>query len=95
MARSTLEVSGPRSLSGAGKASGGAADPALVAEETVTCVVQVSGKVRARLEVPPGIGEHERRERALHAGKVIVALDGARVRNVIVKAPGLVNIVPG
>ncbi|MDQ3165249.1 MAG: leucine--tRNA ligase, partial [Actinomycetota bacterium] len=31
------------------------ADPALVVAESVTCVVQVQGKVRARLEVPPGI----------------------------------------
>ena len=28
-------------------------DPALLVEDSVTCVVQVQGKVRARLEVPP------------------------------------------
>ena len=36
-------------------------DPALLVEDTVTCVVQVAGKVRDRLEVPPGIGEEELR----------------------------------
>ena len=30
-------------------------DPALLVEDTVTCVVQVAGKVRDRLEVPAGI----------------------------------------
>ena len=34
-------------------------------EETVTCVVQVAGKVRDRLEVPPDIAEDELRELAL------------------------------
>ena len=38
-----------------------AADPALLVEDTVTCVVQVAGKVRDRLEVPPSIGEEELR----------------------------------
>ena len=33
----------------------------------MTCVVQVAGKVRDRLEVPPGIGEDELRELALAA----------------------------
>ena len=30
-------------------------DPALLVTESVTCVVQIQGKVRARLEVPPSI----------------------------------------
>ncbi|CAM5250031.1 hypothetical protein SHIRM173S_11774 [Streptomyces hirsutus] len=33
------------------------ADPAYVVDETVTCVVQIKGKVKARLEVPPSISE--------------------------------------
>jgi leucyl-tRNA synthetase len=37
---------------------------ALVAQEAVTCVVQVAGKVRDRLEVPLGIVEDELRELA-------------------------------
>ncbi len=69
------------------------ADPALLVEDLVTCVVQVNGKVRDRLEVPPGIGEDELRELALAAPGVIRAMDGADVRMVIVRAPRLVNIV--
>jgi leucyl-tRNA synthetase len=55
--------------------------------------VQVNGKVRDRLEVPPGIGEDDLRERALTAPGVIRALGGAGVRTVIVRAPRLVNVV--
>ena len=33
------------------------ADPALLVEDTVTCVVQIKGKVRDRLEVPADITE--------------------------------------
>ncbi|HEX6934181.1 MAG TPA: class I tRNA ligase family protein, partial [Streptosporangiaceae bacterium] len=71
-----------------------AADPALLVQDQVTCVVQVSGKVRDRLEVPPGIGEDELRELALATPGVIRALDGRAVSKVIVRAPKLVNIVP-
>jgi leucyl-tRNA synthetase len=71
-----------------------AADPALLVEDLVTCVVQVNGKVRDRLQVPPGIGEDELRELALATPGAIRALDGAKVKMAIVRAPRLVNIVP-
>lgn len=70
------------------------ADPAYLVEETVTCVVQVQGKVRDRIEVPPSIGEDELRELALATAGVRRALDGREVRTVIVRAPKLVNVVP-
>jgi leucyl-tRNA synthetase len=69
-------------------------DPALLVEDTVTCVVQISGKVRDRLEVPPGITEDELRELALASPSVVKALDGAAIRTVVVRPPKLVNIVP-
>jgi leucyl-tRNA synthetase len=69
-------------------------DPALLVEDTVTCVVQVRGKVRDRLEVPPGISEDALRTLALESDAVVRALDGAGIRTVIVRAPKLVNIVP-
>jgi leucyl-tRNA synthetase len=71
------------------------ADPALLVQEAVTCVVQVDGKVRDRLEVPVDIGEDELRELALAAAGVERALSGRAVRNVIVRPPRLVNIVAG
>jgi leucyl-tRNA synthetase len=71
-----------------------AADPELLVQDLVTCVVQVSGKVRDRLQVPPGIGGDELRTLALAAPGVIRSLAGRGVRTVIVRAPKLVNIVP-
>jgi leucyl-tRNA synthetase len=70
-----------------------AADPALLVQETVTCVIQVDGKVRDRLDVPAGIGEDELRDLALAAPGAVRALDGRGVRTVIVRPPKLVNIV--
>ncbi|MFI6205043.1 leucine--tRNA ligase [Streptomyces sp. NPDC051041] len=70
------------------------ADPAYLVDETVTCVVQVKGKVKARLEVPPAISEEELEKVALADEKVVAALGGAGIRKVIVRAPKLVNIVP-
>ncbi|WP_432588309.1 leucine--tRNA ligase [Streptomyces sp. HD1123-B1] len=71
-----------------------AADPAYVVDETVTCVVQIKGKVKARLEVAPSVTEDELEKLALGDPAVVAALDGADIRKVIVRAPKLVNIVP-
>ncbi|MFF7485446.1 leucine--tRNA ligase [Streptomyces luteogriseus] len=70
------------------------ADPAYVVDETVTCVVQIKGKVKARLEVSPSISDDELEKVALADEKVVAALGGAGIRKVIVRAPKLVNIVP-
>jgi leucyl-tRNA synthetase len=70
-----------------------ATDPALLALEKVTCVVQVNGKVRDKLEVDPGIGEDALRELALAQPGVTRALGDLAVSRVIVRAPKLVNIV--
>jgi leucyl-tRNA synthetase len=69
------------------------ADPAFLVEETVTCVVQVQGKVRARLEVSPAVSETELTSLALGEPNVQRALDGKEPRRVIVRAPKLVNVV--
>ncbi|SBU89923.1 leucyl-tRNA synthetase [Streptomyces sp. Ncost-T6T-1] len=70
------------------------ADPAYVVDETVTCVVQIKGKVRARLEISPSITDEELEALALADDAVVAALGGAGIRKVIVRAPKLVNIVP-
>ncbi len=69
-------------------------DPALLVQESVTCVVQVAGKVRDRLEVAPSIAEDELRALALASPGVVKALDGRPVRTVVIRAPKLVNVVP-
>ncbi|MGP4000432.1 leucine--tRNA ligase [Streptomyces sp. 8N706] len=70
------------------------ADPAYLVDETVTCVVQIKGKVRARLEVAPTIADEELEKLALADAGVQSALGGAGIRKVVVRAPKLVNIVP-
>jgi leucyl-tRNA synthetase len=70
-----------------------AADMSLLAQEKVTCVVQVDGKVRDKLEVPPAITDDELRELALVAPGVVRALGSRSVSRVIVRAPKLVSIV--
>jgi leucyl-tRNA synthetase len=69
------------------------ADQALLTQERVTCVVQVNGKVRDKLEVSPEIGEDELRELALVAPGVLRTLGEQQVNRVIVRAPKLVSIV--
>ncbi|MFG2182910.1 leucine--tRNA ligase [Streptomyces abikoensis] len=71
-----------------------AADPAYLVDEAVTCVVQIKGKVKARLEVAPSISDEELEKVALADPAVVAALGGAGIRKVIVRAPKLVNIVP-
>jgi len=69
-------------------------DPALLVQDSVTCVVQVAGKVKDRLDVSPDIDAVELEKLALASEAVQSALDGKGVRTVIVRAPKLVNVVP-
>jgi leucyl-tRNA synthetase len=69
-------------------------DPALLVEDSVTCIIQVAGKVRDRIDVPPTISDDELRELALAAPGLQKALEGREIRTVIVRAPKLVNVVP-
>jgi leucyl-tRNA synthetase len=69
-----------------------AIDPALAAEQTVVCAVQVNGKVRDRLTVSADISEADLTALAL-ASPAVAGLSPART---IVRAPRLVNlVVPG
>ncbi|RYJ06479.1 MAG: leucine--tRNA ligase, partial [Actinomycetales bacterium] len=69
------------------------ADPQYLVADTVTCVVQVQGKVRAKLEVSPTATDDELTAAALAEENVQKSIDGREVRKVIVRAPKLVNIV--
>ncbi|HET8561829.1 MAG TPA: leucine--tRNA ligase [Marmoricola sp.] len=70
-----------------------AVDAALLVEDSVTAVVQVQGKVKARLEVSPSISEADLEALALSDEAVQRALAGKQVRKVIVRVPKLVNVV--
>jgi leucyl-tRNA synthetase len=69
------------------------ADPELAADETVTLVVQVNGKVRDRIEVSPDIDEDAATALAMAAERVQPYLEQGEVRKVIARPPGLVNLV--
>ena len=68
-------------------------DPGLAAEEMITLVVQVNGKVRARMEVAAGIGEEQAREAALADENVLRHVEGKEVRQVVYVPGRLVNVV--
>lgn len=68
-------------------------DESLLEEEKVTCVVQIAGKVRARLEVAPSISADDLEKLALQTEAAVKALDGRDPLKVIVRAPKLVSIV--
>lgn len=68
-------------------------DEAVAAEELITIVVQVNGKVRDRLQVPAGADMDEVAEMAMQQPNVQRHIEGKQVRKVV-KVPGrLVNIV--
>ncbi len=69
-------------------------DPTLLIDDTVTCIVQISGKVRGKLEVPVGISAEALQALALVDADVQRSLAGRGVKTVVVRAPKLVNIVP-
>jgi len=69
-------------------------DPSLLVQDTVTCIVQIAGKVKDRLEVSPDIDEDALRALALESDAVVRAIGDAGIKTVIVRAPKLVNIVP-
>ena len=72
------------------------ADPAMVAVDEVTMVVQVNGKVKDRVSVDPAITAEDAQGVAMSSPKVLEAMAAAGVsepRRVVSRPPGLVNIV--
>lgn len=69
-------------------------DPQLLVTESVTMVVQVQGKVRAKIEIAPGITEQEATAVALADPNVQRSLAGREVAKVICRLPRMVSLVP-
>ena len=68
-------------------------DESLLVDDTVTAIVQIKGKVKARLEVSKDISEAELEQQALKDETIAKLVEGSEIRKVIVRAPKLVNIV--
>ena len=68
-------------------------DDSLLVDDTVTAIVQIKGKVKARLEVSKDISEAELEKQALEDETIAKLVEGSEIRKVIVRAPKLVNIV--
>ncbi|HSE08687.1 MAG TPA: leucine--tRNA ligase [Nocardioidaceae bacterium] len=68
-------------------------DESLLVQDSITAIVQVQGKLRAKLEVSPDISEADLEAMAMAEPVIQRSLEGKTVRKVIVKAPKLVNIV--
>ena len=69
------------------------ADPRARMAESVEVVVQVNGKLRARLKVAADISEEALREVALLDANVKRFVDGKEIRKLIVVPGKLVNVV--
>jgi leucyl-tRNA synthetase len=70
-------------------------DESLLVQDSVTAIVQIQGKLRAKLEVSPDVTDTDLEALAMAEPAVQRALEGKTVRTVIVKAPKLVNVVAG
>jgi leucyl-tRNA synthetase len=66
--------------------------PELLVQTSLTAVVQIDGKLRDKFEVSPEITAEELETLAMSSDVVKKALEGKSVKNVIVRAPKLVNI---
>ncbi len=68
-------------------------DEALLVQDSVVAVVQIQGKVKARLDVSPAISAADLEALAMADAAVVAAIDGRPVRKVVVREPKLVNVV--
>jgi leucyl-tRNA synthetase len=68
-------------------------DEEAAAEEEITLVVQVNGKLRDRIQVPVNISDEDAKEIAFASETVQKFIEGRKLRQVIVVSGRLVNIV--
>ncbi|CAN5392245.1 leucine--tRNA ligase [soil metagenome] len=68
-------------------------EEALLVQDSVVAVVQIQGKVKARLDVSPAISAADLEALAMADAAVVAAIDGRPVRKVVVREPKLVNVV--
>lgn len=69
------------------------ADPEMMQDDLVTLPIQINGKRRAEIDLPPDMAVAEVEKRALEVDAVVRALEGAQPRKVIVVPGRIVNVV--
>jgi leucyl-tRNA synthetase len=68
-------------------------DEKLLVADAVEAVIQINGKIKERIEVPPTITDAEIEALALAHPTIAAELNGATPKKVIARAPKIVNIV--
>jgi len=68
-------------------------DEKLLVADAVEAVIQINGKIKERIEVPPTITDAEIEALALSHPTIAAELNGATPKKVIARAPKIVNIV--
>jgi leucyl-tRNA synthetase len=68
-------------------------DEAMAAEENIVLVVQVNGKVRARIEAPSDVDDKTAEEIALSDEKVLRQINGRKILKVFCVKGRLINLV--
>jgi leucyl-tRNA synthetase len=68
-------------------------DEALLKSEVIEVVIQVNGKLRSKIVIAAGSTEEEIKKRAVSEGKIKEYIAGKEIKNIIVVANRLVNIV--
>jgi leucyl-tRNA synthetase len=69
------------------------ADPALAQPNSVTAIIQINGKVRARIEVADSIVAEDLERKAAEHPVIADLIGQSTVRKAIVKPPTVVNFV--
>ncbi|MFA5146222.1 MAG: leucine--tRNA ligase [Candidatus Omnitrophota bacterium] len=68
-------------------------DASAMEAKVVTVVIQVNGKLRSKIDVPPDMQKEELREMVLKDPKVLSWIEGKEIKDLIVIPKKLVNIV--
>lgn len=68
-------------------------EESLLGADSVTAVLQISGKIKDRIEVSPTISKEELEKLALENDLIKAEMAGATIKKIITVAPKLVNIV--
>jgi leucyl-tRNA synthetase len=68
-------------------------DESLLVEESITIAVQVNGKLRGTVDLPPDADKATAEKEALAHENVLRAMDGKPARKVIVVPNKVINVV--